>query len=239
MINFTLSNSIIGIVIWGIYIITCFVLMHIPTAAIGVVTAGLATGVGFALKDVINNLFYGVSLMSGRLKVGDYVECDGVRGVVDSINYQSTLIETEYGSIMAFPNSNLYQKNFKNLTRNGAYELLILPVGVKYGTDVDQVRDLLKRALIKLNVRDKYGRSVLDPKYGIVVRLMDFGDSSILIKVYQQVLVTERYKYTAAANEVIYNTLNANNITIPFPQRDIYIKQIKNEEDETNEKKIK
>ncbi len=236
MINFTLANSIISIIVWGIYIITCFVLMHIPTAAIGVVTAGLATGVGFALKDVINNLFYGISLMSGRLKVGDYVECDGVRGVVDSINYQSTLIETEYGSIMAFPNSNLYQKNFKNLTRNGAYELLILPVGVKYGTDVDQVRDLLKRALIKLNVRDKYGRSVLDPKYGIVVRLMDFGDSSILIKVYQQVLVTERYKYTAAANEVIYNTLNANNITIPFPQRDIYIKQIKNEEDEVNGK---
>ena len=239
MINFTLSNSIIGIVIWGIYIITCFVLMHIPTAAIGVVTAGLATGVGFALKDVINNLFYGVSLMSGRLKVGDYVECDGVRGVVDSINYQSTLIETEYGSIMAFPNSNLYQKNFKNLTRNGAYELLIIPVGVKYGTDVDQVRSLLKKALIKLNVRDKYGRYILEPKYGIVVRLMEFGDSSILIKVYQQVLVTERYKYNAAANEVIYNTLNANNITIPFPQRDIYIKQIKNEEDETNEKKIK
>ena len=140
---------------------------------------------------------------------------------------------------MAFPNSNLFQNNFKNLTRNNAYELLILPVGVKYGTNVDQVRTLLKKALIKLNVKDKYGRTLLDPKYGIVVRLMEFGDNSILIKVYQQVLVTERYKYIAAANEVIYNTLNANNITIPFPQHDVYIKEIKNEEDETNEKKIK
>ena len=236
MINFTLANSVISIIVWGIYIITCFVLLHIPSTAISIVAAGLATGVGFALKDVINNLFYGISLMSGRLRVGDYVECDGIRGVVDSINYQSTLIETEYGSIMAFPNSNLFQNNFKNLTRNNAYELLILPVGVKYGTNVDQVRTLLKKALIKLNVKDKYGRTLLDPKYGIVVRLMDFGDNSILIKVYQQVLVTERYKYTAAANEVIYNTLNANNITIPFPQHDIYIKQIKREEDEANGK---
>lgn len=234
MINFTLANSVISIIVWGIYIITCFVLLHIPSTAISIVAAGLATGVGFALKDVINNLFYGISLMSGRLRVGDYVECDGIRGVVDSINYQSTLIETEYGSIMAFPNSNLFQKNFKNLTRNNAYELLILPVGVKYGTNVDQVRSLLKKALIKLNVKDKYGRPILDPRYGIVVRLMDFGDNSILIKVYQQVLVTERYKYTAAANEVIYNTLNANNITIPFPQHDVYIKEIKNEEDEAN-----
>ena len=226
MINFTLANSIISILTWGAYIITCFLLLHIPSTAISIVSAGLATGVGFALKDVINNFFYGASLMSGRLRVGDYVECDGVRGVVDSINYQSTLIETEYGSIMAFPNANLFQKNFKNLTRNNAYELLILPVGIQYGSDIAKVRDLLKRALIKLNVKDKYGRNVLNPKYGIVVRLAEFGDSSLVLKVYQQVLVTERYTYTAAANETIYNTLNANNITIPFPQRDIYIKQV-------------
>lgn len=226
MINFTLANSIISIITWGAYIITCFLLLHIPSTAISIVSAGLATGVGFALKDVINNFFYGVSLMSGRLRVGDYVECDGVRGVVDSINYQSTLIETEYGSIMAFPNANLFQKNFKNLTRNNAYELLILPVGIQYGSDVAKVRDLLKRALIKLNVKDKYGRTVLNPKYGIVVRLAEFGDSSVVLKIYQQVLVTERYTYTAAANEVIYNTLNENNIVIPFPQRDIYIKQV-------------
>lgn len=237
MINFTLANSIISILTWGAYIITCFLLLHIPSTAISIVSAGLATGVGFALKDVINNFFYGVSLMSGRLRVGDYVECDDVRGVVDSINYQSTLIETEYGSIMAFPNANLFQKNFKNLTRNNAYELLILPVGVQYGSDVAKVRELLKKALIKLNVKDKYGRNVLNPKYGIVVRLAEFGDSSIVLKVYQQVLVTERYVYMAAANETIYNTLNANGITIPFPQRDIYIKQIKNEEEEDNGKK--
>ena len=239
MINFTLANSIISIITWGAYIITCFILLHIPSTAISIVSAGLATGVGFALKDVINNFFYGVSLMSGRLRVGDYVECDDVRGVVDSINYQSTLIETEYGSIMAFPNANLFQKNFKNLTRNNAYELLILPVGVQYGSDVAQVRELLKKALIKLNVKDKYGRNVLNPKYGIVVRLAEFGDSSIVLKVYQQVLVTERYVYMAAANETIYNTLNANGITIPFPQRDVYIKQVLSdkakEEDATEE----
>lgn len=226
MINFTLANSIISIITWGAYIITCFILMHIPSTAISIVSAGLATGIGFALKDVINNFFYGVSLMSGRLRVGDYVECDDVRGVVDSINYQSTLIETEYGSIMAFPNANLFQKNFKNLTRNNAYELLILPVGIQYGSDIAKVRDLLKKALIKLNVQDKYGRNVLNPKYGIVVRLAEFGDSSIVLKVYQQVLVSERYVYMAAANETIYNTLNENNIVIPFPQRDVYIKQV-------------
>ena len=231
MINFTLSNSIINICTWGAYIVLCFLLLEIPSTAISIIGAGLATGIGFALKDVINNFFYGVSLMSGRLRVGDYVECDGIRGVVDSITYQSTMIQTETGSIMAFPNTNLYSKNFKNLTRNNAYELLIIPIGVRYGTEVAKVRELLKKALIKLNLKDKYGRELLDSSYGIVVRLSEFGDNSILLKVYQYVLVTERYKYNAAANEIIYNTLNENGIEIPFPQRDIYIKQIKQNRD--------
>ncbi|MBP5228520.1 MAG: mechanosensitive ion channel family protein [Bacteroidales bacterium] len=229
MVNFTLSNSIISFATWGIYIITVFFLLKIPSKAISIVAAGLATGIGFALKDVINNFFYGVSLMSGRLRVGDIVECDGIRGVVDTITYQSTMIETEYGSVMAFPNAALYSKNFKNLTRNHAYELLILPVGIKYGSDVEKVRAILKKELMKLNKKDKYGRLVLDPKYGIVVRLSEFGDSAIIIKVYQQVLVEERYPYTALANETIYKALNANNIEIPFPQRDVYIKQVSDE----------
>ena len=226
MVNFTLSNSIISFATWGIYIITVFFLLKIPSKAISIVAAGLATGIGFALKDVINNFFYGVSLMSGRLRVGDIVECDGIRGVVDTITYQSTMIETEYGSVMAFPNAALYSKNFKNLTRNHAYELLILPIGVKYGSDVEKVRAVLKKELMKLNKKDKYGRSVLDPKYGIVVRLSEFGDSAIIIKVYQQVLVEERYRYAALANETMYKALSANNIEIPFPQRDVYIKQV-------------
>lgn len=231
MVNFTLMNSIISFSIWGVYIITIFFLLKIPSTAISIVAAGLATGVGFALKDIINNFFYGVSLMSGKLRVGDIVECDGIRGVVDTITYQSTMIETEYGSVMSFPNAALYNKNFKNLTRNHAYELLILPVGIKYGSDVEKVRAVMKRELMKLNKKDKYGRFVLNPKYGIVVRLSEFGDSAIIIKVYQQVLVEERYIYAALANETIYKALSANNIEIPFPQRDVYIKQFSSKED--------
>lgn len=81
-----------------------------------------------------------MQLMSGRLRVGDYIECDGIRGKVDNITYQSTQIEAVDGSIMAFPNSSLFAKNFKNLTRNNSYEFLGLPVGVAYGTDVDHAR---------------------------------------------------------------------------------------------------
>ena len=222
--NFTLAESIISIALWGIYVISIFVLLKIPTAAIKVIGAGLATGLGFAMKDILNNFFYGVQLMSGRLRVGDFIECDGVRGKVDSISYQSTQIVAADGAVMAFPNATLFNKNFKNLTRNHSYEMLSFDVGVKYGVDVEQVREIILKALEPLKVKDAYGRDVVDPNFGIQVRFKDFGDNSVNLSVFQFTTVEEHYTYAAKAKELIYNALNENGIEIPFPQRDLYIK---------------
>ncbi len=73
-LNFTLIEHVIGISLWSIYVISIFVTLRIPTAAIKVIGAGLATGLGFAMKDILNNFFYGVQLMGGRLRVGDFIE---------------------------------------------------------------------------------------------------------------------------------------------------------------------
>ena len=224
--NFTLAENIIAIALWGAYIIAIFVLLEIPTAAVKVIAAGLATGLGFAMKDILNNFFYGVQLMSGRVRVGDFIECDGIRGKVDSINYQSTQIIASDGSVMAFPNASLFNKNFKNFTKNHSYELLSFDVGVKYGVDVDTVRSIIQEALRPLEKKDVYGRDIVDPKYGIQVRFKDFGDNSVNLSVYQYITVEEHYTYPARAKELIYNALNANGIEIPFPQRDLYIKSI-------------
>ena len=227
--NFTLAENIIAISLWGFYIIMIFLLLKIPTAAVKVIGAGLATGLGFAMKDILNNFFYGVQLMSGRVRVGDFIECDGIRGKVDSINYQSTQIVASDGSVMAFPNATLFNKNFKNLTKNHSYELLSFDVGVKYGVDVDQVRGIIQEALEPLKKKDVYGRDIVDPKYGIQVRFKDFGDNSVNLSVYQYITVDEHYAYPARAKELIYNALNANGIEIPFPQRDLYIKSMPQE----------
>ena len=221
-----MANNVIGILAWGTYFLVTISLLNIPTKSLSVITAGLAAGLGFAMKDILNNFFYGVQLMSGRLRVGDYIECDGIRGKVDNITYQSTQIEATDGSIMAFPNSSLFAKNFKNLTRNNSYEFLGLPVGVAYGTDVEHARKVILKALAPLCRPDKFGRQVVEEKYGIQVVLSGFGDSSVDLVVKQYVLVEQRTGYIAAANERIYNALNAAGIEIPFPQRDINIRQM-------------
>lgn len=224
-INLTLANNVIAILVWGAYVLMTIKLVNIPTKALSVITAGLAAGLGFAMKDILNNFFYGVQLMSGRLRVGDYIECDGVRGKVIGINYQCTQIDAVDGSIMAFTNSALFNKNFKNLTRNHSYEYLALPVGVAYGSDVEQVRKVLLKALAPLRHPDAFGRQVIEPGYGIRVTLSGFGDSSVNLVVKQNVLVEERYSYAAKANEIIYKALNEAGIEIPFPQRDVHLKK--------------
>ena len=222
-INLSLAKSIISTLVWFVYVIIIVVMLKIPTSSLTIIAGGLSAGIGIAMKDIINNFVYGIQLMSGRIRVGDWIECDGVRGKVTSISYQSTQIETVEGAVMSFLNSSLFTGNFRNLTRNHAYELLKITVGVSYGTDVAKVRNVLLDAMQQLRTKDAYGTEIVDPKKGISVTFDAFDDSSVNVAVKQYVLVAERIAYSDRAREVIYNALNEAGIQIPFPQRDIHI----------------
>lgn len=224
--NETLAKNVIGFIVWGIFILFALSFLDVPKSGIELAAAGLATGMGFAMKDLLENFFYGISLMSGRVRVGDYIECDGIRGQVESIAYQSTQITTSDGSVMAFLNSALFSKNFKNLTRNHNYELQSVQVGVEYGCNIEDVRKMLVKSLNKLRTKTADGREIVDPLREIEVRFENFGESSVDLKVIMWALVDQKYTFLAKAKEVIYDTLNKNGINIPFPQRDLYIKNI-------------
>ena len=223
-LNLTLAKNVIAILTWGLYFIIVLVILNVPKSGISIVTAGLATGLGFAMQDLIENFFYGLSLMTGRLRVGDYIECDGITGKVESITYQSTQIITGDGCVIAFLNKALFSKNFKNMTRNHSYEMISIPVGVAYGTNVDQVRHLIIDALTPIcQERNDADQCITDPDRPITVRFADFGESSVDLKVFIWMLVEEKYALTARVKETIYNILNENHIEIPFPQRDIHV----------------
>ena len=226
-VNTTLARNIIAIVCWGLYIITVFVILNVPKSGISIVTAGLATGLGFAMQDLIENFFYGLSLMTGRLRVGDYIECDGITGKVESITYQSTQVVTLDGYVISFLNKALFNGNFKNMTRNHSYAFVKVPVGVAYGTDVAQVRSLLIEALKPLAEElNAAGKHIVDPARAVNVVFSDFGESSVDLYVSLWMLVEERATSLGRVKEIIYQTLNANNIEIPFPQHDVRVRKI-------------
>jgi small-conductance mechanosensitive channel len=222
-INLSLGNSILSVLVWLAYAVVVVAVWKIPTSSLSLVAGGLSAGIGFALKDILNNFIYGIQLMGGRLRVGDWIECDGVRGRVVAINYQCVEVETLDGTEMSFLNASLFGKNFNNLTRNNSYEFTKIIAGVAYGTDIKTVREVLTEAMQKVRTKDRYGREIVEPKYGINVVVNDMSDSSVDIAVKQYVLVAERIGYVDRAKEVIYEALNEAGITIPFPQCDVHL----------------
>ena len=222
-INLALGNSLISVFVWFVYVDLVIITLNIPTDSLGLVAGGLSAGIGLALKDILNNFIYGIQLMGGRLRVGDWIDCDGVRGKVVDINYQTTLVETISGTQVAFLNASLFGKNFTNLTRNNSYELTVIGVGVAYGTDFEKLRDALEKGLEALKTKDAYGRDIIEPNYGIRIRFDNFGDSSVDVAVKQYVLVPEQIEFRYRCRELIYKILAENGITIPFPQRDVHM----------------
>ena len=222
-INLALGNSLISVFVWFVYVDLVIVTLNIPTDSLGLVAGGLSAGIGLALKDILNNFIYGIQLMGGRLRVGDWIECDGVRGKVVDINYQTTLVETVDATQVAFLNASLFGKNFTNLTRNNAYEVTVIRVGVAYGTDFEKLRVALEKGLEALKTKDAFGRDVIEPNYGIRIRFDNFGDSSVDVAVKQCVLVPEQIEFRYRCRELIYKILAENGITIPFPQRDVHM----------------
>ena len=212
----TMYINVLQVVVWGSWLLTTLNIFQISSTWLVVVTGGLSTGIGFAMKDILENIYYGISLMAGRIKIGDYIICDGVRGKVSSINYTSTMLETLDGSVIAFQNSQLFTKNYKNMTKNHGYELDVLEVGVAYGSNIKEVKELLVNAITELGVTFS--------KQPVTVRLKSFDDSCITLKILVWVNVFTQGSDIGVIMECIYDTLNKNGIEIPFPQREITIK---------------
>ena len=215
-----MGKNVVQLIVWGTWLLISLAILHVSNTWLVVISGGLSTGVGFASKDILENIYYGISLMAGRINIGDWIECDGTRGKVSSISYTSTMIEATDGSIIAFQNSQLFTKNYKNLTRNHGYELSVVKFGVGYGTNVEQLRKVVIAAVENLHI------PYIDADKPMSVLFTEFGDNSINFKFACWVDVTKQVATESQITECIYNTLNANNIEMPFPKRDVYIKEM-------------
>lgn len=218
-----MGKNLTQVLIWGLWLLICLSILHVGGTWLGYIAGGLSTGVGFASKDILENLYYGINLMAGRIKVGDWIECDGIKGKVSSISYTSTMLEAIDGSVIAFTNSQLFTKNYKNLTKNHGYVLSLIPFGVAYGSNMKDVSTLIENAVMKLK------HPYLDASKKVKVVFTEFGDSSINFKLLCWVDAIMQIYAVSDVMQCIYDELNKNNIEIPFPQQDVYIKQMPNE----------
>ena len=213
-----MGKNVVQVIVWGAWFIITMNILNISMAWLLVVTGGLSTGIGFASKDIIENIYYGITLMAGRIKVGDWIQVDGTMGKVTSISYTSTVVESLYGEIITFQNSQLFSKNYKNLTRNHGYVLQVIPYGVAYGSNLQQTMTLVDAAVN--NMKHKW----MDPTKQAKSVVGELGDSSINFKMFVWADAVKKSYVISDVLNTIYETLNANGIEIPFPQQDVHIK---------------
>ena len=215
-----MGKNVIQVLAWGAWLMFSLSILHVGGTWMAYIAGGLSTGIGFASKDILENIYYGISLMAGRVKVGDWLECDGTKGKVTSISYTSTMLEAIDGSIIAFTNSQLFTKNYKNLTKNHGYVLSMIPFGVAYGTGIKDVAALVEKAVSDMN------NPYLQTGKPVRVVFTEFGDSSINFKLLCWVDAVHQIYVVSDIMNCIDDVLNANGIEIPFPQRDIHVKQM-------------
>lgn len=213
-----MGRNVIQVFVWGIWLMISLSILNISVAWLLAISGGLSTGIGFASKDIIENIYYGASLMAGRIKVGDLIEVDGTMGKVTSISYTSTIIEAISGEVITFQNSQLFAKNYKNMTRNHGYVLAVIPFGVAYGSDIKRVSQLIEDAANNLNLE------FVDPARKATTAMVGLGDSSVDMKLVVWAEAVKKAFVVSEMTKCIYNTLNENGIEIPFPQRDITIR---------------
>ena len=185
-------------------------------------SAGIAgIAIGFAAKDTLANLFGGLSIVADSpYKIGDFILLDtGERGRVTKIGLRSTRLLTRDDIEITLPNAQI--ANAKIVNESGGpwkKARVTVTVGVAYGSDVDQVRQELMEAARGTE------HVVEDPEPR--VRFAEFGDSALIFRLLcwidEPVL---RGQAIDALNTAVYKRFNAEGIQIPFPQRDVHIKQ--------------
>jgi small-conductance mechanosensitive channel len=180
--------------------------------------AALMVGVGIGLQQMFSDLISGIILLfEGSIEKGDWVEIGDTEGVVIKIGLRTSLVETRNGVAIIIPNSDLTSEKVVNLSHHKDTIRYQVEVGVSYKADPKFVYEIL------LNVTAGIEAILKDP--APIVRLTEFGDSSIN---YEILFWSAEYRAIADVKSkvrfAISEAFKANNIEIPFPQRDLNIK---------------
>ncbi len=190
---------------------------------LAVIAGALSVGIGFGLQNIVNNFVSGLIILFERpVKRGDWISVGNTEGYVQKISVRSTLIQTFDRSDVIVPNSELISNQVTNMMLNDRYGRLIVPIGVAYGSDTELVRTILLD-IAKANDKVVTNGSAPAPQ----VLFLEFGDSSLNFELRCHLAnIDERLIVKSEINYEIDRAFRKHNMSIPFPQRDLYIKEL-------------
>lgn len=215
--SITTVLTYIGLFVAGLLAISA---AGLDLSRFALIAGALSVGIGLGLQSIVNNFVSGLILLAERpIKSGDWVITGGGQGIVRRISVRSTEIETFDGATVILPNSTLITDPVTNWNHRSLRGRIVVKVGVGYGSDPDQVRDIL------LKCGNEHPLVLDNP--APAVYFLDFGDNALLFDVRCHLAdIGYTLSVSSELRFAILKALREAGIEIPFPQRDVHIKQM-------------
>lgn len=216
-----LVQRLLYIVALAIIFITTLSMLNVPITAFAFLSGAIAIGFGFGAQNVINNFISGWILMGEKpIRIGDFLEVEGVKGTVEEINTRSTRVRRVDGVHMLIPNSKLLENTVINWTLRDKLIRGTVSVGVAYGSNCQKVKTImLEVANAQKETLDETGR---EPQ----VFFQDFGDNSLLFEVYFWINSQVEGGLRLVASNIRFDLdkrFNEQSVVVAFPQRDVHL----------------
>ena len=198
--------------------------IKVPLTVFTFVGGALALGVGFGLKNIMNNLLCGVVIVTEHpIRVGDLIEVDNLLGIVENIGFRATTIKSLKNTHILVPNSIILEHNILNWTLSDKVIRSTLNLSVSYGSPVEKVRDILLKA-----ANDHKSILTYNKDQSPIVLFSDFGNSGLHFELYYWIAINHPLDLKKVGSELrfeINKLFKEEGIKIPFPQRDIHVKE--------------
>ncbi len=213
-------SKLIGYSIIAIGVLIALQGVGIKLSALTVFAGVLGVGIGFGMQNITANFVSGVAILFERpIKEGDMVRLKNMIGRVQKIRLRATVIQTIYNEHLIVPNSEFVNSIVENMSYGDLKLRISVKVGVAYGSDPLKVRDLLLESARDTDKILNYPEPV--------VYLNEFGNSSLNFELLAWVASPgEKFQATSDLHFTILRKFEENGIVIPFPQTDVWIKEM-------------
>lgn len=215
----TVFTSLIKYVIWFIVICTVLTTLGVNIASLITIASAISVAIGFGAQSLVQDIITGIFILfEDQFGIGDVITIEGLTGTVESIGIRSTRIRSIDGDVHIIPNGHI--KIITNMSNE--FNRATIDIGLPYDKDIDYTINIIKDEMRNIYKNSEVYGLLKEPE---VLGIMEFGDSSINVRVLADTQIGENWKIEREMRRLIKKRLDKESISIPYPMRVVKIVQ--------------